>query len=116
MSPLWYTPELLATVERQLFERVQTRWSDSVVSLGLRRDKSFIFVSVLWTGKAECEPLLRLRFLGGANRWEFALYRSSLGVNRGYRSIFLPDGRIEGTAQECLDCALELRLSKARLE
>ncbi len=110
MSPLWYSPELLAGVERQLLERVQTRWPDSVVSLELRRHKSFIFVSALLTEKSESEPLLRLRFLGGANRWELAVYQSSPGANGGYRSTFLADGRIGGTAQECLDRALELRL------
>ncbi len=110
MSPLWYSPELLASVERQLLERVQTRWADSIVSLELRRDKSFIFVSAVLADQSESEPLLRLRFLGGANRWELAVYRRSPGVNGGYRSTFLADGRIGGTAQECLDRALELRL------
>ncbi|MDP9428444.1 MAG: hypothetical protein M3Q47_05990 [Actinomycetota bacterium] len=53
-------------------------------------------------------PLCRLRYLGSATTWGFALYRAS---HDDYEDNFLPSGSPTGTAEEALDCACGLYLT-----
>jgi hypothetical protein len=53
-------------------------------------------------------PLCRLRYVGYANRWGFAIYLAS---KHGYEDSALPSGHPSGTAEEALDCACGLYLN-----
>ena len=47
-------------------------------------------------------PLCRLRYVGLAGEWGFAVYRAS---HDDYEESFLPTGRMGGSPEEALDCA-----------
>ena len=52
-------------------------------------------------------PLCRLRYLGWASSWGFAIYRAS---HEDYEDNFLPSGLPVGSPEEALDCACGLYL------
>jgi hypothetical protein len=52
-------------------------------------------------------PLCRLRYVGSASRWGFAIYRAS---HDDYQDNLLPTGRFAGSPEEALDCACGLYL------
>ena len=56
----------------------------------------------------EVLPLCRLRYVGSASTWGFAIYRAS---HDDYEDNFLPSGSPSGTAEEALDCACGLYLN-----
>ncbi|MGZ8754439.1 MAG: hypothetical protein ACXW15_04550 [Acidimicrobiia bacterium] len=53
-------------------------------------------------------PLFRLRYLGSAQQWGFAIYLAS---KDGYQDSILPDGSFTGTPEQALDCACGLYLN-----
>ena len=53
-------------------------------------------------------PLCRLRYVGYASTWGFAIYRAS---HDDYQDNYLPSGQPAGTPQEALDCACGLYLN-----
>jgi hypothetical protein len=53
-------------------------------------------------------PLCRLRYVGSASEWGFAMYRAS---HDDYEDSFLPSGVMGGSPEEALDCACGLYLS-----
>jgi hypothetical protein len=53
----------------------------------------------------EVLALCRLRYVGSATVWGFAIYLAS---KDGYQDSLLPSGRPSGTPQEALDCACGL--------
>ena len=53
-------------------------------------------------------PLCRLRYVGSATTWGFAIYRAS---HDDYQDNILPSGYPAGTAEEALDCACGLYLN-----
>ena len=53
-------------------------------------------------------PLARLRYLGYASEWGFAIYRAS---HDDYQDSILPSGAFTGTPEEALDCACGLYLN-----
>ncbi|SDY83667.1 hypothetical protein SAMN05661080_04763 [Modestobacter sp. DSM 44400] len=56
----------------------------------------------------EVLPLCRLRSVGSATVWGFAIYRAS---HDDYEDNVLPSGSPTGTAEEALDCACGLYLN-----
>jgi hypothetical protein len=56
----------------------------------------------------EVLQLCRLRYLGSATIWGFAIYRAS---HDDYEDNFLPSGSPTGSAEEALDCACGLYLN-----
>jgi hypothetical protein len=56
--------------------------------------------------------LCRLRYIGLASEWGFALYRAS---HDDYEDSFLPSGIMSGSPEEALDCACGLYLSHPRV-
>ncbi|WP_261571331.1 hypothetical protein [Frankia gtarii] len=55
----------------------------------------------------ECQPLFRLRYVGYANNWGFAVWRAS---HDDYADAVLPDGSWTGTAEAALDLTAGLYL------
>jgi len=53
-------------------------------------------------------PLCRLRYVGYASTWVFAIYRAS---HDDYQDNYLPSGQPSGTPEEALDCACGLYLA-----
>ncbi len=58
----------------------------------------------------EVIKLCRLRYIGSASSWGFALYRYS---HDDYEDNILPSGMPTGSPQDALDCACALYLSQA---
>ena len=56
----------------------------------------------------EVLTLCRLRYVGSASVWGFAIWLAS---KDGYEDSVLPSGRPSGTPQEALDCACGLYLA-----
>jgi hypothetical protein len=52
--------------------------------------------------------LCRLRYVGLASEWGFAIYRAS---HDDYEESFLPTGYMGGSPEEALDCACGLYLA-----
>jgi hypothetical protein len=57
----------------------------------------------------EVSPLCRLRYVGSAGSWGFAIYRAS---HDDYENNYLPSGFSAGSPEEALDCACGLYLGE----
>jgi hypothetical protein len=90
----------------RLAARARERWAD-LTDVRMRYRAGFAYVDgVLADG--EVLPLCRLRYVGSATTWGFAIYRAS---HDDYEDNFLPSGSPSGTAEEALDCACGLYLN-----
>jgi hypothetical protein len=90
----------------RLAARARERWPD-LAEVRMRYRAGFAYVDgVLADG--EVLPLCRLRYVGSATTWGFAIYRAS---HDDYEDNFLPSGSPSGTAEESLDCACGLYLN-----
>ena len=94
------------SVEYRLAARARERWPD-LTRINTRFRAGFVYVDgVLADG--EVLKLCRLRYVGYANQWGFAIYRAS---NDGYEDSYLPTGTMGGTAEDALDTACGLYLN-----
>jgi hypothetical protein len=94
----------------RLADRARERWPD-LAEVRMRYRAGFAYVEgVLAAGPVI--PLCRLRYLGSATTWGFAIYRAS---HDDYEDNFLPSGSPTGTAEEALDCACGLYLTNPTL-
>jgi hypothetical protein len=93
------------TLARRLEDRRRERWPE-LVSLDVRYRGSFAYID----GATEDDtlPLCRLRYVGSADSWGFAIYLAS---KDGYEDSILPRGSFTGAAEEALDCACGLYLN-----
>jgi hypothetical protein len=90
----------------RLADRARERWPD-LTEVRMRYRANFAYVDgALAAGPVI--PLCRLRYLGSATTWGFAIYRAS---HDDYEDNFLPSGSPTGTAEEALDCACGLYLA-----
>ena len=90
----------------RLATRARERWPD-LADVRMRYRAGFAYVDgVLPDG--EVLQLCRLRYVGSATRWGFAIYRAS---HDDYEDNVLPNGLPTGTAEEALDCACGLYLA-----
>jgi hypothetical protein len=110
MKPMPATiPESTKTsLLQRLTARAQERWPALAdVQLRFRFRGRFAYVDgELDSG--EVLALCRLRYVGSAAVWGFAIYLAS---KDGYEDSILPGGRPGGTPQEGLDCACGLYLA-----
>jgi hypothetical protein len=90
---------------RQLDERRQQRWPD-LGDLQIRYRGDFAYIA--GATSQDHQPLFRLRYIGSANDWGFAIYLAS---RDGYEDSLLPAGRFVGSPAEALDCACGLYLN-----
>ena len=90
---------------QRLRGRARERWPE-LRDVTVRYRASFAYVDGI-TAEGETLPLCRLRYLGSAARWSFAVYLAS---KDGYEESVLPSGGMAGTPEEALDCACGLYL------
>ncbi|MFF3437589.1 hypothetical protein [Streptosporangium sp. NPDC002721] len=94
-------PESTMTSLRQrLAARARERWPQ-LVGITVRYHGEFAYVASRLPDGTTL-PLCRLRYVGSATSWGFAIYRAS---HDNYEKSVLPTGRSAGTSQEALDCA-----------
>lgn len=90
----------------RLAARARERWPD-LTEVRMRYRGGFAYVDgVLPDGQVL--QLSRLRYVGSATTWGFAIYRAS---HDDYEDNFLPSGSPSGSAEEALDCACGLYLN-----
>ena len=99
-------PESTKTsLEQRLRTRARERWPQ-ISDLHVRHRGGFSYIDgVLADGTAL--KLCRLRYLGSAHQWQFAIYRAS---HDDYRESIFPTGLPIGTCQDALDTACGLYL------
>ncbi|CCG05820.1 hypothetical protein [Blastococcus saxobsidens] len=90
----------------RLATRARERWPD-LAEVRMRYRTGLAYVDGILSG-GEILPLCRLRYVGSATTWGFAIYRAS---HDDYEDNFLPTGSSSGTAEEALDCACGLCLN-----
>lgn len=92
---------------RRLNQRRRERWPD-LNQLSVRYRSGFAYITGTTTEDSEPMPLFRLRYLGSADQWGFAIYLAS---KDGYEDSILPHGSPIGTPEQALDCACGLYLN-----
>ena len=90
----------------RLADHARERWPD-LAEVRMRYRANFAYVDGL-IADGPVIPLCRLRYLGSATTWGFAIYRAS---HDDYEDNYLPNGSPTGTAEEALDCACGLYLA-----
>lgn len=100
-----YPDSTKASLEHRLHARARERWPQ-ITSLHIRHRGAFSYIDATLTD-ATTLKLCRLRYVGSAHQWQFAIYRAS---HDDYDKSVLPSGYPAGTPQEALDCACGLHL------
>ena len=94
-----------SSVDQRLNQRARQRWPQ-IRRVDTRFRAGFAYLdAVLPDG--DVLPLCRLRYVGYANDWGFAIYRAS---HHDYQDSWLPSGLPTGPAEEALDTACGLYL------
>jgi len=94
------------SLQQRLLARARERWP-GLADVQIRFRGRFAYVDGELEG-GEVLALCRLRYVGSATVWGFAIYLAS---KDGYQDSILPSGRPSGTPQEALDCACGLYLA-----
>ncbi len=94
-----------SSLEWKLRARAKDRWPD-LQSVSVKHRAGFAYVTG-HLSDGEALPLCRLRYVGSASRWGFAIYRAS---HDDYEQSFLPTSSLTGTPEEALDTACGLYL------
>lgn len=114
LSPMSKPPEqAVLRLKKRLAEHVRNHWPDKVKSISVRVRGGFVYIDAELSGVAGSpedeedgeQPLCRLRYLGDDDRWEFAFYSWSRGLQGGYEPSYLNNGQPFGTPEQCFDCA-----------
>jgi hypothetical protein len=92
---------------RRLETRRQQRWP-RLNNLTIRYRTTFAYIAGATAEDQDPLPLCRLRYLGTADNWGFAIYLAS---KDGYEDSNLPHGGFTGTPEAALDCACGLYLN-----
>ena len=90
---------------QRLRERARQRWPQ-LAGIDVRFRGQFAYITGKLPDGSEL-PLCRLRYVGYASTWGFAIYRAS---HDDYQDNYLPSGQPAGTPEEALDCACGLYL------
>lgn len=94
-------------LNRRLDQRRRERWP-GLLDLSVRYRASFAYITGTTADDDHSMPLFRLRYLGSADQWGFAIYLAS---KDGYEDSMLPHGNPIGTPEQALDCACGLYLN-----
>ncbi|MGQ0680025.1 MAG: hypothetical protein ACT4OM_10310 [Actinomycetota bacterium] len=94
------------SLRSRMQDRAHARWPE-LTELRLRFRGAFAYVDGV-VGEGDLLNLCRLRYLGSADGWGFAIYLYS---REGYEDSILPTGSPTGTPEEALDCACGLYLN-----
>lgn len=95
-----------ASLSQQLHAHARTRWPQ-LVGLQIRHRGGFAYISAQLPDDDSPLPLFRLRYIGSASTWRFAIYQAS---SDRYEDSFLPTGTPAGTPEQALDTACGLYL------
>jgi hypothetical protein len=98
-------PSTKTSLGQRLRERARQRWPQ-LAGIDVRFRGQFAYVTGKLPDGSEL-PLCRLRYVGYASTWGFAIYRAS---HDDYQDNYLPSGQPSGTPEEALDCACGLYL------
>ncbi|MGI9005060.1 MAG: hypothetical protein ACR2FU_02485 [Streptosporangiaceae bacterium] len=98
-----YPDSTKTSLEQRLRDQARQRWPQ-IASLQVRHRGAFSYIEATLTD-ATALKLCRLRYVGSAHQWQFAIYRASHD-----ESIF-PTGLPIGTCQDALDTACGLYLN-----
>jgi len=86
--------------------RARERWPQ-IASLHIRHRGVFSYIDAT-LADATTLKLCRLRYVGSAHQWQFAIYRAS---HDDYHESIFPTGLPIGTCQQALDTACGLYLN-----
>jgi hypothetical protein len=101
-----YPDSTKTSLEQRLRARARERWPQ-IASLQIRHRGTFSYVDATLTD-ATTLKLCRLRYVGSASQWQFAIYRTS--HDDYHESVFFT-GLPVGTCQDALDTACGLYLN-----
>jgi hypothetical protein len=100
-----YPDSTKTSLEQRLHARARARWPD-LARVSVRHRATFSYVDgVLPDGTTL--KLCRLRYVGSARNWRFAIYRAS---HDDYDESIFPTGQPIGTCEDALDTACGLYL------
>src|SRR5258708_32207001 len=100
-----YPDSTKTSLEQRLRARASERWPQ-ITSLQIRHRGTFSYVEATLDDAATLK-LCRLRYVGSAHQWQFAIYRAS---HDDYDESVFPTGLPVGTRPNALDTALGLYL------
>ena len=101
-----YPDSTKTSMEQRLRARARERWPQ-IASLQIRHRGAFSYVDATLTD-ATTLKLCRLRYVGSAHDWQFAIYRAS---HDDYDESVFFTGLPVGTCQDALDTACGLYLN-----
>jgi hypothetical protein len=101
-----YPDSTKTSLEQRLRARARERWPQ-IASLQIRHRGVFSYVDATLTGATPLK-LCRLRYVGSASHWQFAIYRAS---HDDYDESVFFTGLPVGTCQDALDTACGLYLN-----
>jgi hypothetical protein len=101
-----YPDSTKTSMEQRLHARARERWPQ-IASLHIRHHGNFSYIDATLTD-ATTLKLCRLRYVGSAHQWQFAIYRAS---HDDYDESVFPTGLPIGTCQQALDTACGLYLN-----
>lgn len=101
-----YPDSTKTSLEQRLRARARERWPQ-IASLQIRHHGAFSYVDATLTD-ATTLKLCRLRYVGSASQWQFAIYRAS---HDDYDESVFFTGLPVGTCQDALDTACGLYLN-----
>jgi hypothetical protein len=101
-----YPDSTKTSLEQRLAARARERWPQ-IASLHVRHHGAFSYIDATLTD-ATTLKLCRLRYVGSAHHWQFAIYRAS---HDDYDESVFPTGLPVGTCQDALDTACGLYLN-----
>jgi len=107
VSMVKYPDSTKHSLESRLGSRVSTRWPQ-LASIAVRHRGTFTYVDGILPD-ATTLKLCRLRYVGSAHDWGFAIYRAS---HDDYAESVYPTGSPVGTCQDALDLACGLYLGE----
>jgi hypothetical protein len=95
------------SLESRLGSRASARWPQ-LASIAVRHRGNFTYVDGILPDGTTLK-LCRLRYVGSAHDWGFAIYRAS---HNDYADSIFPTGSPVGTCQDALDLACSLYLGE----
>ena len=101
-----YPDSTKTSLEQRLRARARERWPQ-IASLQIRHRGNFSYVDATLTD-ATTLKLCRLRYVGSASQWQFAIYRAS---HDDYDESVFFTGLPVGSCQDALDTACGLYLN-----
>lgn len=107
IGKIWAMPTIpkstRTSLDQQLRQHARQNWPQ-LGDLPIRYHGQFAYVAGVLTHDDKVWPLMRLRYIGSAHEWIFALYRATKDAYDEYYAAHLQPC----TPQQALDCACEV--------